>query len=84
MDELKMLEALGLELPTPAYLFGLVLFGVIGYAAYRQGKKASLPTIKWLGVALMLYPYAVTATWLLYLVGAALCLGLYLARKNGE
>ena len=76
-----MLESMGLELPTPAYLFGLVLFGVIGYAAYRHGKKAALPTFKWLGVALMLYPYAVSSIGLLYLVGAALCVGLYYFRK---
>jgi hypothetical protein len=81
MDELRMLESMGLELPTPTYLFGLVLFGVIGYAAYRHGKKTALPTCKWLGVALMLYPYAVSSTGLLYLVGAALCVGLYFFRK---
>jgi hypothetical protein len=27
------------------------------------------------GVALMLYPYAIGATWLLYAVGIALCVG---------
>ena len=81
MEELKMLETLGFELPSPAYLFGLVLFGIIGYAAYRYGKKASLLTFKWIGVALMLYPYAVSETWLLYVVGMVLCVGLYITRE---
>ncbi|MFZ4537745.1 hypothetical protein [Propionivibrio sp.] len=81
MDELKTLETMGLTLPTPAYLMGAILFGLIGYAAYRYGKKASFAAFKWIGVALMLYPYAISATWLLYLVGTGLCLGLYFARR---
>lgn len=81
MDELKMLESLGFTLPGPAYIFGAVLFGIIGFAAYRHGKKASLVTFKWIGVALMLYPYVIADTGLLYGAGAALCLGLYVYRK---
>ena len=80
MDELKNVEALGFAIPSPAYLFGLLLFSIVGYAAYRYGKKASLPTTKWLGVAIMLYPYAVSETWQLYAVGAALCAALYVTR----
>ena len=81
MEELKMLETLGFEMPSPAYLFGLFLFGIIGMAAYRYGKKASLQTFKWIGVALMLHPYAVSVTWMLYGVGLLLCVGLYFTRK---
>ena len=80
MDSLKTFEAMGFTLPGPAYLSGALLFGLIGYAAYRHGKKASLGTTKWLGIALMLYPYAISQTWLLYAVGTGLCIGLYLAR----
>jgi hypothetical protein len=79
-DDLKTLEALGFSLPTPAYLIGAILFGIVGYVAYRYGKKHESPKAKWLGVALMLYPYAVPQTWLLYLVGTALCVGLYVFR----
>jgi hypothetical protein len=81
MDDLKTLESLGLTIPGPAYIVGAVLFGIIGYAAYRYGKKASLPIPKWIGIALMLYPYAVTDLWLLYAVGGGLCVGLYVFRK---
>ena len=81
MDGLTTLEALGFTLPSPAYIFGTVLFGIIGYAAYRYGKKASVQPARWIGIALMLYPYAVSATWLLYLVGAGLCIGLYVAAR---
>lgn len=81
MDNLNTLGALGLTLPTPAYLLGAILFGIIGLAAYRYGKKTSRPYPKWLGVGLMLYPYAVTQTWALYLVGIALCVGLFVFRE---
>ena len=81
MDELKALEGMGLTLPSPAYLFGVILFGVIGYATYRYGKKTSFGAAKWVGIALMLYPYAVSETWLLYAAGTGLCLGLYLYRR---
>lgn len=81
MDELKTIESLGFTMPSPAYIAGAILFGIIGYAAYRYGKKASLVTFKWIGIVLMLYPYAISETWLLYVVGAALCGGLYAYRK---
>jgi hypothetical protein len=80
MDDLKALQSLGLTLPSPAYIFGAVVFGLVGIAAYRYGKKSGRPRTKWVGVALMLYPYAIGETWLLYLVGAALCAALYLDR----
>ena len=81
MDELKTLDAMGFSLPSPAYLFGALLFGLIGWAAYRYGKKLSIQTVKWIGVALMLYPYAISETWLLYVVGSALCIALYFFRR---
>ncbi|WP_136418633.1 MULTISPECIES: hypothetical protein [Oxalobacteraceae] len=81
MENLDTLGSLGLTLPSPAYLIGAILFGIIGFAAYRYGKKTSRGTTKWIGVGLMLYPYAVSQTWMLYLVGVALCAGLYFYRE---
>ncbi|MBS1159613.1 MAG: hypothetical protein H6R15_2032 [Proteobacteria bacterium] len=80
MDELNSLAGLGWTLPTPAYLIGALLFGIIGFAAYRYGKRMSRNRVKWIGVALMLYPYAISGTAQLYAVGTALCLGLYIRR----
>jgi hypothetical protein len=77
MENLQDLQSLGLTLPSPAYIFGAVLFGIIGFAAYRYGKKVQRQWTKWLGVGLMLYPYAISQTWLLYVAGAALCAGLF-------
>jgi hypothetical protein len=80
MNELATLQSLGLELPSPVYLFGAIVFGLIGMVAFRRGRKTGRKRTLWLGVALMLYPYAISATWLLYAVGAALCAGVYLDR----
>ena len=81
MDDLKTLESMGFTLACPAYLIGAILFSIIGYAAYRYGKKTSIETTKWVGIALMVYPYAISETWLLYSVGAGLCIGLYILRQ---
>ena len=77
MNELQNLESLGLILPGPGYIAGAILFGIVGYAAYRRGRKTSQPVITWTGVALMVYPYAVPQTWLLWLIGVGLCGWLY-------
>ena len=81
MDSIKALESLGFTLPSPAYIIGAILFGIIGFAAYRYGKKASLNNFKWIGISLMLYPYVISETWLLYLIGSGLCVGLYFFRR---
>ena len=77
MDELRALQTLGITLPSPAYIVGALFFGLIGLAAFRSGRRAERPTRKWLGVALMFYPYAVPQTWLMWLRGVAMCVWLY-------
>jgi hypothetical protein len=54
---------------------------IIGYVAYRHGRKVVLKSHTWIGITLMLYPCVISDTWLLYVVGAGLCLGLYVYRK---
>jgi hypothetical protein len=76
MEELtqaqELLQALGIELPTPAYLVGVVVFSVIGLVAFYSGRKRKRRAVMWLGVALMLYPYVVWATVPMVVVGVAL------------
>ena len=79
-NNLSDLQSLGFTLPSPAYLFGAIVFGLVGLVAWRYGKKTERPATKWLGVALMFYPYAISKTWLLYVVGLALCAGLFYDR----
>ncbi|MEO7641046.1 MAG: hypothetical protein ABIU07_06515 [Ramlibacter sp.] len=76
MESLELLQSLGLELPSPAYIAGAIFFGLVGMVAWRHGRKTEQPRPKWLGLALMLYPYVVPQTWLMFSVGTALCVWL--------
>ena len=79
MDFPTFLRSFGVEVPSLAFIVGAIVFGIVGAVAWRHGRRAGLPRPKWLGIALMLYPYATPQTWQLYLVGAALCTWLYFA-----
>ncbi len=81
MNELKAIESAGFALPSMAYLAGTILFSILGFAAYRYGRKASRSGPLWIGVVLMIYPYAVSQTWLLYAVGSGLCAALFIFRQ---
>ena len=82
MSDPSSLDLSGFRWPSPAYLFGMLLFGLIGYAAFRYGRRNDrLPTM-WIGIALMLYPYVVSRTGLLYLVGAVLCAGIWIDHRH--
>ena len=72
MEELKAVESMGLVLPSAWYIVGAILFGIAGYVFYRRGKATKQPSLLWTGVALMLYPYAVSETWLLWVIGFGL------------
>ncbi|MDO8455487.1 MAG: hypothetical protein Q7T07_01080 [Burkholderiaceae bacterium] len=69
MNELKALQSMGFTLPSPAFLLGAIVFGLLGMVAFSRGRKESLPMLTWPGLALMLYPYAISQTWLLWLIG---------------
>ncbi len=73
MNELQQLQEMGLVLPSPAYIFGAILFGLVGMVGFWRGRRAQHPPLKWIGLALMLYPYVVWETWMLWVVGAGLC-----------
>jgi hypothetical protein len=78
MDEINALEAMGLVLPSPAYIFGAIVFGIMGIIAFRHGRKTRQSVVMWSGLALMLYPYAVSQTWLLWVIGFGLCTFVFL------
>ena len=60
-------------MPAPAVLFAGLLFSLIGLAVFTFGKKNALWRAMAIGLALMVFPYFVSETWLLYAVGTALC-----------
>ena len=67
-------------MPTPAALFGAIVFGSIGMAAFVYGRKSSLLKPVVIGIALMGFPYFVSETWALFAVGAALSGALFIFR----
>lgn len=81
-DTLKAAQEAGLTFPSPAWIFGTILFGLLGLAAWRYGKVIEHPRIRWLGAALMFYPYLVGKTWLLYAVGLAICYAIWWDRRT--
>jgi len=68
-------------MPSPAALSAVILFSLIGMGVFMYGKKLLQMRTLALGVALMVYPYFVDATWLLWMIGALLCLAVYYFRE---
>jgi hypothetical protein len=69
-----------MDLPTTGVLFGGLVFGVIGFAAFMYGKKQARFSPMAIGVAMMVYPYFVQRGWVLWTIGAGLCAGLWVLR----
>lgn len=67
-------------MPSFANLFAALLFGSIGFAAFVYGKKSADWKPMTIGVALMVYPYFIEETWLLYATGIALCAAIFVWR----
>ena len=67
-------------MPGYANLFAAILFGSAGFAAFMYGKKSASWKPMTIGVALMVYPYFIEETWLLYAIGITLCAGIFVWR----
>jgi len=67
-------------MPTPANLFGMLVFGVIGSGAFMYGKKTAGWRAMSIGAALVFVPSFIDPTWLMYAVGAALTAALFVFR----
>jgi hypothetical protein len=72
MNAANNLNAMGLELPSLAYIAGALIFGLFGWAALRRGRKVQDSSMTWGGVTLMVYPYVTPQTWLLWAIGVGL------------
>ena len=57
-----------------------VVFGLVGFAAFRYGRKNDEPRPLFLGIALMAYGYFVTNAWVSLAIGSALTLALFFPR----
>ena len=66
-----------MSFPSPGALFASLLFGAIGLGALVYARKMSAFKPAILGVALMAYPYFVSDSLLLWGVGIALTIALF-------
>jgi hypothetical protein len=57
-----------------------VVFGLVGFAAFRYGKKNAEPRPLFIGIALMAYGYFVTDPWISLAIGSALTLAIFFPR----
>jgi hypothetical protein len=76
----------GIALPqagdfSAAKIFAWIIFGSVGFAVFLYGKKSDMLRPMIIGIALMVYPYFISGTALLYIIGAVLTAALYFWRE---
>ena len=71
------MEILGFSLWT---ILIAVVFGLVGFGAFRYGRKNNEPRPLFLGIALMAYGYFVTNAWVSLGIGAVLTVLLFFPR----
>jgi hypothetical protein len=64
-----------------AKIVAYIIFGAIGFVAFAYGKKNTFWRPMVIGLALMGYPYFVSETLPIYLIGIALTAALYFWRE---
>jgi hypothetical protein len=68
-------------MPSPEAIFAIIVFSIIGFAAFRAGKRDAAWKPMILGVLLMTYPYFVTNEWWLWIVGTLLTVAWFVFRE---
>ena len=66
----------------PYNLLAGVIFGMIGFGAWRFGKQLDRSYPKLLGVVLMVYPYFIRHPILIWITGAVLVVLLWIKRHE--
>ena len=67
---------------NPYNLLAGLIFGLIGFGAWRYGRQLDLTYPKMLGVALMLYPYLIRDDILVWVIGVVLLVILWIKRHE--
>ncbi len=62
---------------NPYNLLAGLIFGMLGWGAFRYGKQLDRWKPRVIGLALMFYPYFVSNAWLLWAVGVGLLVVLW-------
>jgi hypothetical protein len=61
----------------PYSLLASLFFSIVGIGALGYGRKLGLWQPSAIGVAMMGFPYFVSAAWLIWLIGSGLCVLLW-------
>jgi hypothetical protein len=72
-EALAMLGMEPIDWPGPAYWVAILLFSIVGMALYFVARRRGKRMVKWVALALMLYPYVVWGTVPVWIVGILLC-----------
>ncbi len=79
------LSAYGINLSGPSFTFenimAGIIFGIIGMAALKYGHKERAYRPALIGITLIVYPYFISNTILLYCIGVAVTSLLYFWRE---
>ena len=65
---------------SPATIAIAIVFSLVGWLAFRHGRKSGEPRPLFLGIALMAYGYFVSNPWISLAIGAVLTLLLFFPR----
>ena len=65
---------------SPANLIGGFVFGSIGFVAFIYGKRMNLWKMMFAGLALMIFPYFIANTAIMYVIGLFGSAALFLLR----
>ncbi len=68
-------------MPTPAALAAIIVFSLIGMGVFMYAKKMLQIRLMMLGIALMVFPYFIDQTWLLWVIGGTLSTAVYIFRE---
>jgi hypothetical protein len=79
-ETLPELSGFGLGDISVATIVVAVVFGLVGFAAFRYGRKNGEPRPLVIGIALMAYGYFVSNAWISLGIGAVLTLLLFVPR----
>jgi len=60
-------------LPSPAALIAGTLFNLIGLVLYWRARRQQNRRLKWVGIALIVYPLFVSETWIICVLGLLFC-----------
>ena len=68
-------------MPDPSDLAAMMIFGLIGFIAWRSAKREAQPVRLIIAMVLMLYPYFVPAGVWLWVAGVLLTAALFVFRE---